>query len=211
MQNNVEQLIKDNKKLIELEAARYASNLPLITVQIEAYKLAREAARSYNPNSGFKFSTHLVNNLKKLSRMSTKYGNVLRAPENIQFGVNKIQNVEKDLTHTLGRSPTLEELSHHAGFSQKAVANMLKSKKSTAGISSLFDAPALINSENDEWVQFVYHDLTTTDKLIFEHMTGYGGKKVLSNTEIAKKLNLSVGTLNNRIKLMNSTLTKGWK
>ena len=211
MQNNIEQLIKDNKKLIDLEASRYASNLPLITVQIEAYKLAREAAKSYDPRSGFKFSTHLVNNLKKLSRMSTKYGNVLRAPENIQFGVNKLQNIEKDLEHTLGRSPTLEELSHHSGFSQKSVSNMLKSKKATSGISSLFEAPALINSENDEWVKFVYHDLTITDKLIFEHMTGYGGKKILDNAAIAKKLNLSVGTLNNRIRLMNTTLAKGWK
>lgn len=211
MLNNVEQLIKDNKKLIDLEAARYATNLPLITVQIEAYKLAREAAKSYNPASGFKFSTHLVNSLKKLSRMSTKYGNVLRTPENIQFGVNKIQNIEKDLEHTLGRSPTLEELSHHSGFNQKAVSNMLKSKKITTGISSLFDSPTLISGENDEWVQFVYHDLTPTDKLIFEHMTGYGGKKILDNAAIAKKLNLSVGTLNNRIKLMNTVLARGWK
>ena len=89
---NVEQLIKDNKKLIELEAARHATNLPLITVQIEAYKLAREAAKTYNPASGNKFSTHLVNNLKKLSRLSTKYGaGMMRTPENVQFGLNKIQ------------------------------------------------------------------------------------------------------------------------
>lgn len=211
MQNDIEQLIRDNKKLIELEASRYSSNLPLITVQIEAYKLAREAARSYDPKSGYKFSTHLVNNLKKLSRMSTKYGNVLRTPENIQFGVNKVQKIEKDLEHALGRSATLEELAHHTGFSQKAVANMLKTKKTTTGLSALFDAPALLNSENDEWVQFVYHDLTDTDKLIFEHMTGFGGKKVLDNAAIAKKLNLSVGTLNNRIRLMNTTLARGWK
>jgi DNA-directed RNA polymerase specialized sigma subunit len=209
--NDVEQLIKENKKLIDLEAARYASNLPLITVQIEAYKLAREAAKSYNPSSGFKFSTHLVNNLKKLSRLSTKYGNVLRVPENIQFGVNKVQKIENDLTHTLGRTPTLEELSHHSGFSPKAVTNMLSTKKSTTGISSMFETPALFDSSNDEWIRFVYHDLPDKDKLIFEHKTGFGGKPVLGNSQIAKKLNLSSGALNNRIKLINNTLSKGWK
>jgi len=204
-------MIKDNKKLIDLEASRYASNLPLISVQIEAYKLAREAAKSYNPASGNKFSTHLVNHLKKLSRLSTKYGNVVRSPENTQFGVNKLQKLEEDLTHTLGRSPTTEELAHHSGFSVKAVTNTLKTKKTTTGISTLFDSPTLFDSQNDEWVQFVYHDLSDKDKLIFEHKTGFGGKKILNNSEIAKKLNLSVSTLNNRIKLINTTLAKGWK
>jgi hypothetical protein len=209
--NDIEKMIKDNKKLIDLEASRYASNLPLISVQIEAYKLAREAAKSYNPASGNKFSTHLVNHLKKLSRLSTKYGNVVRSPENTQFGVNKLQKLEEDLTHTLGRSPTTEELAHHSGFSVKAVTNTLKTKKTTTGISTLFDSPTLFDSQNDEWVQFVYHDLSDKDKLIFEHKTGFGGKKILNNSEIAKKLNLSVSTLNNRIKLINTTLAKGWK
>ena len=113
--NDVEKLIKENKKLIDLEASRYASNLPLITVQLEAYKLAREAAKSYDSKLGIKFNTYLVNNLKKLSRLSTKYGNVVRTPENTQFAVNKLNKLEKDLEHTLGRSPTLEELSHHSG------------------------------------------------------------------------------------------------
>jgi len=209
--NDVEALIRENKKLIELEAQRHASNLPLITVQIEAYKLAREAAKTYNPSSGYKFSTHLVNSLKKLSRMSTQYGGVLRVPENTQFGVNKIQKIEKDLEHTLGRSPTLEEISHHSGLTPKAVTSMMKSKKVSTGISQLFEAPALINSENDEWVQFVYHDLSDKDKLIFEHKTGFGGKPILDNGAIAKKLNLSSSTLNNRLKLINTTLAKGWK
>jgi DNA-directed RNA polymerase sigma subunit (sigma70/sigma32) len=209
--NDVEKLIQENKKLIELEASRYATNLPLITVKIEAYKLAREAARSYIPSSGFKFSTHLVNSLKKLSRLSTKYGNVLRVPENVQFGVNKIQKVESDLTHTLGRTPTMEEISHHSGFSPKAVNNMLSTKKTTTGLSSTLESPTLFDSSNDEWIRFVYHDLPDKDKLIFEHKTGFGGKPVLNNSQIAKKLNLSSSTLNNRIKLINNTLSKGWK
>jgi len=209
--NDIEKLIKDNKKLIELEAARHATNLPLISVQIEAYRLAREAARTYDAGSGYKFSTHLVNSLKKLSRMSTQYGGVVRIPENTQFGINKIQKVEKDLEHTLGRSPTVEEIAHHSGFSLKATNNMLNSKKISTGMSSLFESPALFDSTNDEWVHFVYHDLSDKDKLIFEHKTGFGGKKILGNAEIASKLNLSNSTLNNRIKLMNTTLAKGWK
>jgi DNA-directed RNA polymerase specialized sigma subunit len=209
--NDVDKLIKDNKKLIDLEAARYATNIPLITVQLEAYKLAREAAKSYNAATGLKFSTHLVNSLKKLSRLSTKYGAVLRVPENTQFGINKLQKMEKDLEHTLGRTPTTEELAHHSGFSVKSVVHTMQSRKTSSGMSSLFAAPALFDSANDEWVQFVYHDLPDKDKLIFEHKTGFGGKPILDNAAIAKKLNLSIGTLNNRMKVINTTLAKGWK
>lgn len=209
--NDVDKLIKDNKKLIDLEAARYATNLPLITVQLEAYKIAREAAKTYNASSGIKFSTHLVNNLKKLSRLSTKYGNVVRTPENTQFGANKLNKLEKDLEHTLGRSPTLDELAHHSGFSQKQTTNILNSRKVTTGISSLFESPALFDSQNDEWVKFVYHDLADIDKLIFEHRTGFGGRQILDNAAIAKKLGLSQSVLNNRIRLINTTLAKGWK
>lgn len=209
--NDIEKLIKENKKLIDLEASRYATNLPLITVQLEAYKLAREAAKTYNPASGFKFSTHLVNSLKKLSRLSTKYGTVLRLPENTQFDIHKLNKLEKDLEHTLGRPPTTEELSHHSGLSVKAVSSTQKSRKTSTGISSLFDSPTLFSSENDEWAQFVYHDLADKDKLIFEHKTGFGGKPILDNATLAKKLNLSVSTLSNRLKLINTTLAKGWK
>jgi len=209
--SEIEKLIKDNKKLIELEASRYATNLPLITVQIEAYKLAREAAASFNPAAGYKFSTYLVNNLKKLSRMSTQYGGVVRLPENTQFGINKLMKTEKDLEHTLGRTPTTSELAEHSGFSIKAVNNMMRSRKSSSAMSNLFESPALFESGNDEWVHFVYHDLSSADKLIFEHKTGFGGKKILDNASIAKKLNLSTSTLNNRIKLINNTLSKGWK
>jgi DNA-directed RNA polymerase specialized sigma subunit len=209
--NDVEKLIKDNKSLIDLEVSRYSTNLPRITVQLEAYKLARDAARTYDPHSGYKFSTHLVNSLKKLSRLSTQYGNVVRTPENTQFGVNKLQKLEQDLEHTLGRQPTVEELAHHSGFSMDGVSHMLKSKKNSTGLSQLFDAPALFDSSNDEWIKFVYHDLPDRDKLIFEHRTGFGGKKILDNAAIAKKLNLSISTLNNRIRLMETTLAKGWK
>jgi DNA-directed RNA polymerase sigma subunit (sigma70/sigma32) len=211
MQNDVDKLIRDNKKLIDLEASRYATNLPLITVQIEAYKLAREAARTYDPKSGYKFSTHLVNNLKKLSRLSTKYGNIVRIPENTQFDINRLNKLEKNLEHTLGREPTVEELSFHSGMSTKNVLNTKQSRKAVTGISSLFNTPELFDSNNDEWVHFVYHDLSDKDKLIFEHKTGFGGKSIMDNKQLAKKLNLSQSTLNNRIRLMNNTLAKGWR
>ena len=208
--NDVEKLIQDNKKLIDVEAAKYATNIPLITVQIEAYKLARAAAKTFDPKAG-KFSTHLVNSLKKLSRMSTQYGSSIRLPENTQFGINRLNKLEKDLEDQLGRQATVEELSDHSGINIRTVNNILKSRKNIVSFTKLFNPPTLFDESNDEWTSFVYHDLSPRDKLIFEHKTGFGGKPVLDNTELTKKLKISPSLLNNRVKIISNMLSKGWK
>jgi DNA-directed RNA polymerase specialized sigma subunit len=206
----VEKLLQDHKKLIDSEARKYAVNVPLVTVQIEAYKLARKAAETYTPGD-VKFSTYLVNSLKKLSRLSTQYGSSIRMPENIQFGINKLNVAEKDLESSLGREATVSELSDYTGFNVKTVDNLLKNKKTMVSINNLLTTPTIIDSSNDEWLSFVYHDLTPKDKIIFEHKIGFGGKKVLDNDKIAKKLNLSQAQLNNRINIISDMINRGWK
>lgn len=209
-QQEIDKLLASHKALIDSEARKYSTNLPLISVQIEAHKLAIEAARSYSPSVG-KFSTHLVNSLKKLSRLSTQYGATVRLPENTQFAINKINKLEKDLEHEFGRSPSLEELADRSGFNLKTVNNLLSSKKSMASFSSLLNTPTMVSGANDEWLAFVYHDLPTKDKIIFEHKIGFGGKKVLSNEEIASKVGLTLLQLNQRINIISQMINKGWK
>lgn len=207
---NVEKLLAEHKKLIESEAKKYAVNVPLITVQIEAYRLARKAAETYVPGN-VKFSTYLVNSLKKLSRLSTQYGSSIRMPENVQFGINKLNTAEKELESSLGREATVEELSDYTGFNMKTVDSLLKNKKTVVSLNNLLTTPTIVDSSNDEWLSFVYHDLTPKDKIIFEHKTGFGGKKVMENDKIAKKLNLSQAQLNNRINIIGDMINKGWK
>jgi DNA-directed RNA polymerase specialized sigma subunit len=208
--NDVEKLLSEHKKLIEAEAKKYAINIPLVTVQIEAYKLARKAAESYTPGN-VKFSTYLVNSLKKLSRLSTQYGSSIRMPENVQFGINKLNTAEKELENSLGRTPSVAELSDFTGFNLKTVDGLLKNKKTTVSMNNLLTTPTIVDSSNDEWLSFVYHDLAPKDKVIFEHKTGFGGRPVIENEAIAKKLNLSQAQLNNRINLIGEMINKGWK
>jgi len=206
----INQLLADHKNLIESEAKKYSTNIPLITAQIEAYKLARQAAESYSPSVG-KFSTHLVNNLKKLSRLSTQYGSSIRLPENTQFGINKLNQIERQLESEFSRPPTTEELADHSGMNIKMVNNLLKSKKSIVSFTNMLDTPTIMDSSNDEWAAFVYHDLVPRDKIIFEHMTGFGGKAQLHPDKISKKLNISTTQLNQRVKIIGDMLNKGWK
>jgi DNA-directed RNA polymerase specialized sigma subunit len=43
-------------------------------------------------------------------------------------------------------------------------------------------------SKDKQLAEFLYQELEGQEKIIFEHTFGYGGKPILSNKEIAKKL-----------------------
>lgn len=207
----VNKLLADHKRLIESESAKYAKFVPYHVVLSEAYGLANAAANSFEPERGLKFSTHLVSHLKKLSRLSTKYGGILRVPENKQFKIQRLNTAEEELTNELGRSPSLDELSQFTGMGLSEITGLKQSRKKEVNVSTLAYAPVFIEGENDDWVHLVYHDLPQRDKLILEHKTGFGGKKIMSNDELAKMLNTSTSTISNRVKVITNKIEEGWK
>lgn len=210
MLKDIDKLIKDHKRLIEAEASKYAKFVPLTYVQIEAYKLAHKAAQSYDPSMNIRFSTYLTNMLQKLSRLSTQYGSSVRVPENKQFKINRLNQIEQGLAEELGRAPTTTELSDTLGSTVRETNNLLQARKKDVSLSNLSFSPVFNEgSANDDWVHFVYHDLSDKDKLIFEHVTGFGGKAKLDNNTIAKKFNISPSTVSQRIKMIKQKITEG--
>lgn len=208
--NNVDQLIKDHKKLIEAQVRKYSSFIPMHVVEVEAYKLAKDAAKEYDPKAGVKFSTYLVSKLKKLQRISTQYGNIARVPEDKQYKIHRLTTTEENLRNEFGRDPTLQELSDATGYSIGVINNLKTYRKKDVNVSALSYSPIFIAGDNDDWVHFVYHDLDTRDKFIFEHKTGFNGAKVLSNEQIAKQLKMSPSTVSNRVKIITDRLQEGW-
>jgi DNA-directed RNA polymerase specialized sigma subunit len=208
---DVNKLIQDHKRLIESEAAKYSQFVPSSVVQAEAYRIARKAADSYDPKSGNQFSTHLTNQLKKLSRISTTYGNIARLPEKRQFELTRLNHAEQSLKDELGREPSVEELSTATGFGLHTVKHLLTNRKKEVNIENLAYTPVFIDNNNDEWIHFVYQDLPPRDKTIFEHKIGWAGKQELSNEELAKKLGISPSTVNNRVRMISAKLAEGWR
>lgn len=208
---DTKKLLADHKKLIELEASRYSAFVPPATVLAEAYRLAADAAEKFDETKGIKFSTYLTNSLKKLSRISTQYGGTVRIPENKQFKIQKINQVETALRDELGRTPTLHELAEGTQMSIQQVSGLLGSRKKDVNFNNLSFTPVFIDDGNDEWLHFVYHDLPERDRYIFEHKTGFGGKPVKSTDELAKELRISPSTVANRSKMISEMIEKGWK
>jgi len=198
----IKQLIDSHKRLIELEASKNAKFIPLTYVQVEAYKLARKAAENFDASKGIKFSTYLTNALQKLTRLSTQYGGSVRVPENKQFKINKLNQVETELKEITGMQPTAADLADASGISLANVNNLLTARKKEVNLSNLTFSPIFNAGDNDEWVHFVYHDL-------FEKGTGFGGKPVLDVVSLAKKLGISPSTVSLRIKVITERLAQG--
>ena len=205
-----QKLITDHKKLIEYEASKYSTMVPYYVVLSEAYKLADKAADGYDDTRGTKFSTHLTNQLKKLSRISTQYGTAVRLPENKQYKLNKLNRLKLDLDAHLNRPPSTLELSEASGIPLAEVNHILQHRAGEVNISNLLHTPVFVNNSNDEWLHFVYHDLGDTDRLIFEHKTGFGGKKLMNNEELAKLLHLSPSTVANRANMIAEKVNENW-
>ncbi len=205
----IKKLIDSHKKLIELEASKNAKFIPLTFVKIEAYKLANAAAQKYDASTGIKFSTYLTNALQKLTRLSTQYGGTVRVPENKQFKISKLNQIETGLTETYGRQPTASELADASGMSLSAVNSLLSVRKKDVNLSNLAYTPIFHAGNDDDWIHFVYHDLSDKDKLIFEYKTGFGGKPVLDNAAIGKKLSMSPSTISQRLKFITARLAEG--
>ncbi len=49
--------------------------------------------------------------------------------------------------------------------------------------------------EGSTELDFVYHDLNTQDKTVFEHTTGYGGAPILDGRSLATKTGLTQGQI----------------
>lgn len=204
-------LVLDHKKLIEAEAYRHSQFIPLHVMQAEAYHLANDAAVSFDPKLGNQFSTHLTNQLKKLSRFTTQHGNVVRLPENVQFKINNLNKAENELKDQLQRPASVAEMADATGMSIQEINHLKQQRKKEIAMSNVVGTPIFVeDNTNDEWMHFVYHDLPERDKLIFEHKTGFGGKPILDNAAIAKQLGLSVSTVANRVKMITEKLAEGW-
>jgi RNA polymerase nonessential primary-like sigma factor len=102
-----------------------------------------------------RFSTYLTNMLQKLSRLSTQYGSSIRVPENKQFKINRMNQIEQGLAEELGRAPTVAELSDSLGSTVKETDKLLQARKKDVNLSNLSFSPVFFESVDDDWVHFV--------------------------------------------------------
>ena len=211
---NLTALLNRVNGLIQTEVTKWQGTLARPLLEAEGKRLAVGAFHTYDPNRGAALGTHVANALLKLSRLSYSHQNVARLPENkvLKFHTYKVTHAQ--LADELGRPPTVDELADRLAWSiphltsfQRDITHqeILESGGTTDA------APTGITfgvEDEDHTIDFIHHDLPALQKSIFEHLTGYGGTKQLSNQEIMKKLSLTQGQYSYAKRLLIDHLEK---
>jgi hypothetical protein len=205
---NAEALLNQMNPIIQKEVNRWSGTLARPALELEAKRLAMEAFHSYRPTGGAALGTHVTNRLRKLSRLPYTHQNVARMPEyqTLKFHTHNI--AKSALEEKLGREPTVDELSRQLGWPKPYLTTFQRSLRQEF-IESGTPAPMFdIDSGDAGTVDFVYNDLSPTQKRIFEHTTGYGGAPVLKNPQMMKKLDMTQGQLSYQKRLLVNKIGK---
>lgn len=193
----LEELLRRLQPLISREVMKWQGTVPPAALQSKARVLTVEALDTYNPNMGAAIGTHVTSRLRKISRSVYPYQNVARLPENKQLLFNTFTVAQHTLYDTHGREPTIDELANELAWTPKKV----KEYQNVFGRRELVESEGMSNDtaqEDSPLLDFYYHGLAPDDKLLFEDITGYSGKKPLSNTQLMKKYKMTQGQLSYR-------------
>lgn len=193
---DLQALIKSLDPLIHAEVNRRAGTLSRELLVIQAKKLAVEAIKSYNPAVGVKLSTHVVNQLQKLSRVNYAHQNAARIPEHSMMQFHSVRVATEDFKADHGREPSTDELADSMGWSPKKI-EQFQTQFGRQELLESIDTPGelFVSETHDPRINYVYTTLTPRQQSIFEMTTGYRGTKKLTNTQITAKLGITQGVL----------------
>jgi len=169
--------------------------LPPATLRAHATTQLIKSFESFDPSRGTQPTTHIWNNLQKVQRVASESLMSGHIPENRNLKRSTYNIVQDNLTEQLGREPNVEEMSDELGWDKRETARMQSEMKGeTTASNAEFDFygnSTTSRSKDRQLVDYLYHELSGPQKVIFEHTFGYGGKDILNNKEIAKKLNMN--------------------
>lgn len=198
------ELLKSLTPLITSQANKFInSGLPPLAIKLEGIRLSSGAIDTYDPSKA-QLNTHIINNLKKLSRFVTNYQNVGHIPEPRALMIGKYNTIYSNLNEDKGREPTAEELADSMQVPITEIERLQTELRKDLSLN-------LVDDENDsddgtgfyqyisgdqnpkqkEAIEFVYFDSDPVEKKILEWTLGLYGNPILSTKDILTKLKLS--------------------
>lgn len=196
-QTDLQALLNQLQPLIHQQVIRWSGTLSPVTLELQAKTLAVEAIKTYDPKKGAALGTHVTNQLQKLSRTVYTHGQALRLPEHKAVSMASFSVAQQQLADRLGREPTANELADELGWTSMRVQEFQRAytRKELLTSGEFNPASFPVADQADPMVTFVYHDMAPKTQQLFEHITGFGGKPVLSNKELMAKFKMTQGQL----------------
>ena len=152
-----------------------------------------KALKTYDPGRGTVPTTHIWNNLQKVKRIAGESLQSGHIPEYRSVKKATFTTIRDNLTDRYGREPNVKEMSEELGWSQKETSRMNSELGNEVSQSKLefesFGSADAGTIKDKALADYLYHEIKDRDKVIFEHTFGYGGKEILKNKDLARKLN----------------------
>lgn len=204
------QIVQTLQPIIDTAVSSYAGGNASPTIKNKAKMMALKALNTYDPKRG-NVKTHLLSQLQSLRRASAQEQNIIGIPEQVGLDFQRLSAAENELRDKFSRDPSDDEVADMTGLSVKRIKKirsfnqpvsegMTTRQLSSEDAANTDVASVLPNytKATDAWLDFVYGDLSPTDKLIMDMTLGRNGRRKASTQDIAQRLNISPGAVSQR-------------
>ncbi len=191
------------------KAVKSFSPIQSPTIHDRAKLMAAKAVKGYQPDRGASLDTHVFRQLQALQRVAPQIHDPMPLPERLRRDRAEVAGAIEKVQNDLGRDASDEEVSQLTKLPRKRITKVRQMMQSRLPLSSFEDAeensemeqPDLVahqTTDEDEWMDAVYHDMGDIDRIILQHRTGYRGNPILPTQEIAKRLRMSPSAVSQR-------------
>jgi len=206
--------------IIDTALSSYVGPTASSSLKTRAKLMSLKALQNFDPARG-NVKTHLLSQLQSLRRLSAQEQNIISIPEQVGLDFQKLTAAEEELRDKFSRDPNDDEIADFTGLSPRRISKIRTFHKPIAEGSTVIETaddyadsggvvsniPGQTNAQ-DAWMDFVYGDLTPTNKLIMDMTLGRNGRRKASVQEIARKLNITPGAVSQRAAKIQEMLNK---
>jgi RNA polymerase primary sigma factor len=132
------QLVQSNLRLVVALARRYVGRgMALLDLIQEGNVGLMRAVERFDYRRGFKFSTYATWWIRQaISRAIADQGRTIRMPIHVLDSVNKLTRAQREMTQTMGRAPTMDELAFELDLDPGRVAELQRIAQDTVSLET---------------------------------------------------------------------------